>query len=241
MRLGAVIGLAALLLCGCAVSGGDNRYANMERPELLAQLQLGRSVLRCREACLPAWRDAQPRAARLDAASQWSDLAALVMRTEYQDDLSLYYLGRSAEGLGFYPAAVSYYRQSMELSGTSISCANLSRLCGGLALPTDAARRLSIAQQRAKPIPRRAPTVIRARTTPSTTGQAPEPATPNPGEMPSSPPTDDNDKKVTMTPSVSPPVPAASTSAPLVNPASESSYVEPSTGAGYLEPVGKAR
>ena len=241
MKLRAVIGLILLFLCGCAVSGGDNRYANMERPELLAQLQLGRSVLRCREPCLPAWRDAQPRAARLDAASQWGDLAALVMRTEYQDDLSLYYLGRAAEGLGFYPAAVSYYRQSMELSGTSISCANLSRLCGGVVLPADAARRLSIAQQRAKPIPRRTPTIVRTRPTPATTGQAPESTTLAPAEAPSAPTTDDNNKAVTMTPTASPPPPAVAISAPVVNPASESSYVEPSTSAGYLEPVGKAR
>jgi hypothetical protein len=179
----------------------------------------------------------QPRAARLEVSSQWGDLAAIVMRTEYQDDLSLYYLGRAAEGLGFYPAAVSYYRQSMELSGTSISCANLSGLCGGVTLPADAARRLSIAQQRAKPIPRRAPTVIRARTTPA---QAPEPTTLAPAEAPSAPTTDDNNNAVTMTPTASPP-PAVSTSAPVVNPTSENSYVEPSSSAGYLEPVGKAR
>ena len=242
MRLIACIGLALLFLSGCADSGDDNRYANVTRPELLAQLQLGRSVLRCREACLPAWRDVQPRAARLEASSQWGDLAAIVIRTGYQDDLSLYYLGRAAEGLGFYPAAVSYYRQSMELSGTSISCANLSRLCGGVTLPADAGRRLSIAQQRAKPIPRRAPTVIRARTTPATTGQAPEPTTLTPGEAPSAPATDDNNKTVTITPAAtSPPSPAVPTSGPVVNPNSESTYVEPASSAGYLEPVGKAR
>ena len=241
MKTRAVIGLALLFLSGCAESGRDNRYANMERPELLAQLQLGRSVLRCREACLPTWRDEQPRAARLEASGQWGDLAAIVIRTEYQDDLSLYYLGRAAEGLGFYLAAITYYRQSMELSGTSISCANLSRLCGGVTLPADAARRLGVAEQRAKPIPRRAPKVIRARTTPATTGQAPDPTTLTPGETPHAPTTDDNNKTITMTPTASPPPPAASISVPAVNPASESSYVEPSTSAGYLEPVGKAR
>ena len=242
MRAGAGIGLALMLLCGCADSGSDNRYANMARPELLAQLQLGRPVLRCREACLPTWREAQPYAARLDASGQWGDLAATVMRTEYQDDLSLYYLGRAAEGLGFYPAAVSYYRQSMELSGTSISCANLSRLCGGVALPADAARQLSIAQQRlAKPTPRHRPTAIRALTPPGTTGHAPEPTAPSPGEPPSVRTTDDNNTKVTINPTESPPAPAVSTAAPVVNPTSESTYVEPSTGAGYLEPVGKAR
>ena len=242
MRSAAVIGLAELLLYGCAGSGSDNRYANMTRPELLAQLQLGRSVLRCREACLPVWRDAQPRAARLYAGSQWSDLTALVMQNEYQDDLSLYYLGRAAEGLGFYLAAISYYRQSIELSGTSISCANLSRLCGGIALPTEAARRLSIAEQLlAKPTPRRRPTAIRAPAAPGRTDQTPESTAPRPGEPPSAPTTDDDDKKVTTTPTVSPPAPAVSTSAPVVDPNSESTYVEPAPSAGYLEPAGKPR
>jgi len=242
MRAGAGIGLALMLLCGCADSGSDNRYANMARPELLAQLQLGRPVLRCREACLPTWREAQPYAARLDASGQWGDLAATVMRTEYQDDLSLYYLGRAAEGLGFYPAAVSYYRQSMELSGTSISCANLSRLCGGVTLPGEAARLLSIAQQQlTKPKPSRRPAAIRAPTVPGITDQAPELTAPSPGEPPSAPTTGDNDQKITMTPVVSPSAPAVSISAPVANPNSESTYVEPAPSAGYLEPLGKAR
>jgi hypothetical protein len=241
MRLGGVSCLAALLLCGCAGSGGDNHYTNMTRAELLAQLQLGRSVLRCREPCLPAWRDAQPRAARLEAARQWSDLATLVMQTEYQDDLSLYYLGKAAEGLGFYPAAISYYRQSMELSGTSISCANLSRLCGGVALPTEAARRLSIAQELAKPTHRRRPTSIRAPTAPGRTDRAPEPNASNPAEPPPASTTDDNDRKVTTAPAISPPAAAVSVSAPAVNPNSESTYVEPAPSAGYLEPAGKPR
>jgi len=164
------------------------------------------------------------------------------MRTEYQDDLSLYYLGRAAEGLGFYSAAVSYYRQSMELSGTSISCTNLSRLCGGVPLPTDAARRLSIAQQLlAKPTSHPRPTIIRAPAAPGTTGQAPERTTPSPGEPLSTSTTGDNDKKITMTPAVSPPAPAASISAPVVNPNSESTYIEPAASSGYLEPAGKPR
>jgi hypothetical protein len=36
MRLGAGIGLALMFLYGCAGSGSDNRYANLTRPELLA-------------------------------------------------------------------------------------------------------------------------------------------------------------------------------------------------------------
>jgi hypothetical protein len=244
MRRRAVIGFATLLLGACADSGADNSYVNMTRPELLAQLQLGRSVLRCREACLSAWRDTQPRAAQLDASSQWGDLAAVVMHTGYQDDLSLYYLGRAAEGMGFYAAAVGYYRQSTELSGTSISCTNLSRLCGGLTLPADAARRRTIVQDlMTKPVPRRRPEGPRPPGTPATT--APEttpPPTATPAAMEQVPapalnPTGDSDNKTPTTPAVSAPTPVP---APF-NPKPDSGYVEPAPGSGYLEPPARAR
>ncbi len=139
-RLIGTVGLTTLLLTSCG--GGGNHLANTTRSELLALHQTGRPVLDCREACLSEWRSVQPEAMKLDANGQWSDLAVLVMRTGYQDDLSLYYLGRAAEGMKFFVAAGSYYRQSMQLSGTSISCENLSRLCGGVSLPAAAEQHL---------------------------------------------------------------------------------------------------
>ncbi|MGH7093656.1 MAG: hypothetical protein ACREFB_09010, partial [Stellaceae bacterium] len=101
----------------------------------MALIPTGVPVLRCREACLQSWRAAQPAAADLLRGGRWRDLAALLVRVGYQDDLSLYYLARAAQGMGYRDAAATYYRQSIALSGTSISCANLSRLCGGLTLP----------------------------------------------------------------------------------------------------------
>jgi hypothetical protein len=232
IRREVVIALALLVLCGCAGGGADN-HINMSRSEILAQVQLGRSVLHCEEACLPAWRDAQPRAALLDASSQWGDLAVLVTRAKYRDDLSLYYLGRAAEGMGFYSAAVSYYRQSTGLSRTSASCAYLSRLCGGAMLPTDAAQRLRIAQQRlTKPASRHRQTVIRAHTAPATTDPVPQAAALYPGETPSTQSTGDRDEKTTTAPAVSSPA--------LVNPSSDSLFVEPPPSiGGYLGPAAK--
>jgi hypothetical protein len=125
----------------------QSRLAHAERTELLARLQLGQQVLDCREPCLEAWRRAQPQAARLDAAAKWDDLAVLVMRTGYQDDLALYYLGRAAGGRGAYTAAAGYYRESIRLSGTSGSCLKLSHLCAGLRFPQAAAERLTAAER----------------------------------------------------------------------------------------------
>jgi hypothetical protein len=139
--------LVPLVLASCSGEVTEGRLAHADRMELLAILQLGRPVLDCRDACLSEWKRVQPRAAQLDAKAQWGELAVLVMRSGYQDDLSLYYLGKAAEGLGFYAAASNYYRQSKVLSGTSIACANLSRMCGDVSLPSSSIERLAAAER----------------------------------------------------------------------------------------------
>jgi hypothetical protein len=146
-----LIGLACLVPAGCADQRGSITPA-----QSLALLPTGRPVLSCREACLAEWQRAQPQAAQLDAGRRSQELAALVMRIGYQDDLSLFYLGRAAEGMGYRAAAASYYRQSTQLSGTSISCQYLSRQCGGVALPGASLSRVAALERMvSSPRPRR--------------------------------------------------------------------------------------
>ena len=135
-----VIAAGVLLLAGCAATGGRS---DAQLTELLVQLPTGRPLLDCREPCLAAWRTVQPQAKQLDATGQWRELALTVLRTRYQDDLTLYYLGRAAEGLGHLAGAASYYRQSLQFSGTALGCDKLSRDCGGVVLPGAAAGRLA--------------------------------------------------------------------------------------------------
>ena len=140
---------ACVALVGCA-----ERSDTVKPAETLAQLRAGRALLTCREPCLAEWRSAQPQAMQLDAGARWQELAMLLTRIGYQDDLSLYYLGRAAEGLGYREAAASYYRQSTQLSATPGSCQSLSRLCGGVVLPRAAALRAAAIDRdldRAKP------------------------------------------------------------------------------------------
>ncbi len=137
-----LVAWACLALVGCA-----ERADTVKPAETLAQLRAGRPLLTCREPCLAEWRRAQPQAAQLDAGTRWQDLAMLLTRIGYQDDLSLYYLGRAAEGLGSREAAASYYRQSTQLSGTSGSCQSLSRVCGGVALPRAATLRVAAVER----------------------------------------------------------------------------------------------
>jgi hypothetical protein len=222
---GTLLGLAGLALANCAGGNGtESRYAHTDKAELLAMLQLGRPVLDCRETCLDAWKRVQPQAMSLDASAQWNDLAVLVMRTGYQDDLSLYYLGRAAEGTGFYAAAVSYYRQSTELSGTAIACARLSQLCGGVTLPAAAAARLAAAQRMLAP--------NRARPhRPATNAPAPG-AEPAPTTEPAA---------IILPPAPDVPVPAQPAPAPAAAPPAPPAPAPTPGASDYIEPPPASR
>ena len=135
---GALVGVGCMALVGCAP-----RYAAVTPSEADALLRTGQPLLSCREPCLADWQRAAPQAAQLDAGGRWRELAVLVLHVGYEDDLSVYYLGRAAEGIGYPGAAASYYRQSMQLSGTAISCRSLSHWCGTVILPRAAALRLA--------------------------------------------------------------------------------------------------
>jgi hypothetical protein len=133
-----LLGLGWALLGGCA-----EQHSSVNTDNGLVLMQTGAPILSCRDACLAEWRRQQPQAQQLTAAEKWRDLATLLMQVGYQDDLSLFYLGRAAEGLGFITGAAAYYRQSKELSGTVIACATLSHQCGGLVFPQAASLRFS--------------------------------------------------------------------------------------------------
>jgi hypothetical protein len=81
---GALLALAPLILANCVGVEPQGRLAHSGKAELLARLQLGQPALDCREPCLSEWRRVQPMAAQLDAATNWDDLAVLVMRSGYQ-------------------------------------------------------------------------------------------------------------------------------------------------------------
>jgi len=172
---GSLFALGCLALAACAA-----QPHSVSPNDAVSLLRTGQPLLSCRQPCLTAWQTAQPQAAPLDAARRWTDLAVLVESVGYQDDLSLYYLGRAAEGLGYPAAAASYYRQSTYLSGTSIACRNLSRLCGGITLPKAALQReAAIARELARQHPRRGRAT---RQPPSGPEAAPVEAGPPPGE-----------------------------------------------------------
>ena len=129
--------------------------------EAAAMVSTGKALLTCRDSCLSEWQRLQPQAAQLEAAARWPELAATVLQANYEDDLSLYYLGLAAEGLGYPGAASSYYRQSVRFSGTSASCQYQSRICGGVVLPRAAGMRLAAIDRQIAPRRRSSPGPVR--------------------------------------------------------------------------------
>jgi hypothetical protein len=152
------VAMVCLAAAGCA-----QQAPTITPADAAVQVQTGRALLTCREACLAEWRRLQPQAAQLDAAARWPELVAAVLQANYEDDLSLYYLGRAAEGLGYPGAAAGYYRQSLRFSGTSGSCEYQSRMCGGVILPRAASLRLASIERQVAPPPRRRATPGSAR------------------------------------------------------------------------------
>jgi hypothetical protein len=179
-------GLVALACAG--VVGCAEQVDTAKQAQLLAELRAGQTVLACREPCLAAWRDTQPQAAQLDAGARWQDLALLVMRIGYQDDLSLYYLGRAAEGIGYRAAAAGYYRQSAQFSRTAASCDRLSRICGGVGLPRAAlVRAAAIDRELGRTRARRPGPEPRGSATPATAPDEMEATAPTPLPRPAGP------------------------------------------------------
>ena len=140
-----------LMLAGCAGLSGQ-----LSASQAADQVRSGLPLLSCHEPCLERWRAAQPQAASLAAPGQWPELAALVVNTGYQDDLTLYYLGRAAEGLGYPGAAASYYRQSTYASKTPQACRLLSGNCGGISFPSAALQRIAAIDRQLNHATRRA-------------------------------------------------------------------------------------
>jgi hypothetical protein len=115
-------------------------------------------VLECGAPCHDAWRTNRSTALVMNEARQWRDLAILVMQIGYINDLTYYYLGRAAEGLGFRDAAKTYYQTSLRLTSAGITCmADGAEYCNGQVFPAAAQTELAeLTAPPPTPPPRRA-------------------------------------------------------------------------------------
>ncbi len=113
-RVAIAVTSSLILLAGCA-----NKYAAVT-PELqasfMSDLKAGKMNLDCGAGCSFTWLAQAPSIHGLDIAEKWPDLAVRVMQIGYGSDLAYYYLGQSAQGLGYHQAAIAYYSTSLALA-----------------------------------------------------------------------------------------------------------------------------
>lgn len=106
----------SLLLAACA--GRPAMPADQAQQSALMALKAGAIKLPCGKSCADVWKQEAPSLRRLDHDEKWEELAARVGAIGYHSDLAYYYLGQSAQGLGFHEAAILYYTRALTVAGT---------------------------------------------------------------------------------------------------------------------------
>ena len=123
---------------GCA-SGGIQSPTGEPLPDVLAALKSGQIRLSCDAACAVSWRTTRHQVKALHDNELWNHLAIEVSRVGYKVDLAYYYLGRAAEGLGYYDSASIYYNLAL---ADIFECDGIINNCDGFVFPRDARNRL---------------------------------------------------------------------------------------------------
>lgn len=164
------LGLFTVLVCACStIPSRGITYGRTGRLELSDEFKNGEARLPCDIHCAVTWALYRDRAKALYNTRAWNELATNVLRIGYADDLSYFYLGKAAEGLGHYRAAENYYRLSR---AAPLRCADIYGDCYGFVFPRDA---------------RSAPSAIASNKPPEAKRQNPAPPPPPAVQEPSVP------------------------------------------------------
>jgi hypothetical protein len=106
--------VSAVMVAGCAAK--YDAITPEVQAGMMSDLRAGKMNLDCGEKCMLTWMAQAPSIHALDLSERWNDLAVRVMQIGFGNDLAYYYLGQSAQGLGYHPAAITYYSQSLALA-----------------------------------------------------------------------------------------------------------------------------
>jgi hypothetical protein len=127
------LGIAALtVLAGCS-SGGVVDDAGRPISDVYGLFVKGDLRLKCEFSCAFASGAHRKEIGGLYQNQLWKDLALSVAEVNFSGNLSYFYLGRAAEGLGLYQTADIYYRLS---NAASYKCPGDQ--CEGIVLPFEA-------------------------------------------------------------------------------------------------------
>lgn len=129
----------ASCLFGC-VSGGIQSPTGEPLPDVLLALKSGQARLSCDATCAVSWGATRNQVKTLHDNELWNHLAIEISRVGYKVDLAYYYLGRAAEGLGYYDSARIYYDLAL---ATIYQCDAIINTCDGFVFPRDLRNRLA--------------------------------------------------------------------------------------------------
>jgi len=144
IRCFALFVLTVLALAGCAAQQTNGR-PDFDK-QLWAQFTAGTAVLDCEAQCSSDYVHRQRDIWTRYDAQDWRGLALAVLHTGWHRDITYFFLGAAAQGLGYFEAADRYYRTSGSLASGARAmdkCASIYELCGPLSLPQDIYPRLT--------------------------------------------------------------------------------------------------
>ena len=145
----------SLALVNCAQTG-PSRSAQEARTQVIEALTSGKTRLTCEATCFIAWSAASKKIKALHDNKLWEDLSLEVIRIGYASDLSYFYLGRAAAGMGYAEAAKNYYR--LGLSQTQ-HCEGWLSSCDGFDFPHELRAQMANLSNHKKPIKETSPRV----------------------------------------------------------------------------------
>lgn len=109
----------------------------------LQSFKSGEAVLKC-DNCALSFSNRRDKLRAYYEQRDWESLAREVLDVGYAQDISWFYLGAAAEGMGL-PYAPQYYRQAVTLAGhKDTHCkGQFSDVCNGIDLPRQAGEALN--------------------------------------------------------------------------------------------------
>lgn len=123
-----------LTLAGCS-SKGLQSSSGVPDADVFETFKRGDARLECGLACSGAWGANQLEAKKLYDQESWKPLFDMVAKIGYNSDITYFFLGNAAEGLGYAHAAEKYY--DLALSADFPCQTFFFDNCMGLVLPRD--------------------------------------------------------------------------------------------------------
>ena len=129
---------SVLLACSPQIANFDQTIAENKANEFAN----GEITLECKTfSCAGYIGSVRKSFIEYDLEERWSKLAKEVIRSGWDEDLSYFYLGKSAEHLNMHDAALIYYKKA--LNNVQKCKGAILDYCGGYSFPNDIQERIS--------------------------------------------------------------------------------------------------